>query len=94
MATSISIKNPGHWRAKNHYRAFVYRPYYFPNYNTPYFTSRYISNNNRIYNPTARSMRQINLNDNTIIEGFNTNNSRFLLFILFVGMSYIVYKKT
>ena len=93
MATSISITHPGHWRAKNHYRSFVYRPYYYPNYNTPYFTSRYISNNDRIYDPTARYTRQINLNDSTTIEGFNTNNSWFLLLILVICIGYIIYKK-
>ena len=91
--TNTIIKYPGHWKNYNHYRAFVYRPYYYPNYNTPYFTSRYISNNDKIYDPTAKHIRQINLNDGTIIEGFSSNNSWFLLFILLLGISYVVYKK-
>lgn len=91
--TSTVIKYPGCWRNKNHYRAFVYRPYYFSNYNTPYFTSRYISNNDKIYDPILRHIRQINLKDGTMIEGFSENNSWVILFILLTGLLCFAYKK-
>lgn len=81
------MKNCTHWINKPYTTAFVYKPYYYPNENTPYFESIYKSHHDKQYIPTPICNNNIKLRDGTIIEGFGFN----YLFIVFIILLFFVF---
>jgi len=89
--SSEIIKCPdSKWRHQDHYRSFVYRPYYYTYYDYPYYESKYISHNDKIYDPTLTCNRKIKLEDKTIIEGFS-NKSNIITILCFIIVLFIIF---
>lgn len=78
------IECPSQYKKRDHYRAFVYWPYYYYFYDKPYFTSRYIGEYNEEYVPETNCKRKLILQDGTIIEGFANSYSTFMLVCILI----------
>jgi hypothetical protein len=71
-----------YWRPYNHYRGLRYYGYYYPYDKQPYFVSNYIAPYMIKYDPSRMTKsKQIVLEDGTIIEGFDEENTNFPLFL-------------
>lgn len=79
------------WRQQDHYRAFVYRPYYYTYYDYPYYESKYISHNDKIYDPTLACTRKIKLNDGTLIEGFHNKPKSIFVMLCFIVTLFMIF---
>jgi hypothetical protein len=83
-----SIKCHNYWKNGEYNTSLVYWPYYYYYNNDPYFVSKYNARHDMIYDPKQRCVRNIRLNNGTVIEGFGSNNN--FLFILVLILFFVL----